>query len=186
MSEIFAICQTWLNIRQYRWQKHCKSWNTRKPLRSQTLLYNIGITQARSPLSKMNVRKFSVRAAITRHPKAHMRDSCQNPDHSEAFLPQLDSEHRGNDCKDGNRYRNFYQKWCFSKCQIIDTGIEPLNIWKLYKKIQRESIRREIVMPEVMSQRFDYKVCVCLENYNCLNILRFWKVQINWIIRQFL
>lgn len=94
-SEIFAICQTWLNVRHHRWQKHCKLWNMRKPLRSQTLLYNIRITQERSPVSKMNVRKFSVRAAITRHPKAHMRDSCQIPDHSEVFLPQLDSEHRG-------------------------------------------------------------------------------------------
>lgn len=64
----------------------------RKPLRNQTLLYNIGITQERSPVSKINVRKFSVRAAITKHPKAHMRDSCQIPDHSKVFLPQLDSE----------------------------------------------------------------------------------------------
>lgn len=58
MSEIFTICQTWLNIRQHRWQKHCKSWNMRKSLRNQTLLYNIGITQERSPISKMTVRKF--------------------------------------------------------------------------------------------------------------------------------
>lgn len=145
MSKIFTICQTWLNIRQHRWQKHCKSWNMRKPLRSQTLLYNIGITQERSPVNKMNVRKFSVRAAITRYPAltslglscllcvmlvARMAPgvrlvksvSCQYPDHSEVFSPQVDSEHRGAACKDGNRYRNFYQKWCFSKCQLLILG----------------------------------------------------------------
>lgn len=65
---------TLLNIRQYRWQKHYKLQNKRKPFKSHTLLYNIEITQVGNPLSKMNVRKFSVRGAITRHPKAHMNE----------------------------------------------------------------------------------------------------------------
>lgn len=32
---------------------------------------NIEITQERNPVSKMNVKTFSVRAASCRHPKAH-------------------------------------------------------------------------------------------------------------------
>lgn len=64
-------------------------------MRSQTLLYNIGITQERSPVSKMNVRKFSGRAAITRHPKAHVRDSVSILIIQKSFYPSYTQNTEG-------------------------------------------------------------------------------------------
>lgn len=110
-----------------RTPRNCKTW--RKPFRSHTILYNVAITQERNPTDKMNVRKFLSGAAITSYPKVHMKEKLyQYFGHPEMFLHQLDtteSTHRGW-LQRLWQIQRLFQEVCFSECQIIKTGREPL------------------------------------------------------------
>lgn len=43
--------------------------------KSQALLYNIDTTQERNPINKINVIKFSVRSAVTKHLRTHIDET---------------------------------------------------------------------------------------------------------------
>lgn len=157
--------------------------NHEETFESHTLLYSTEITQVRGPVREMDFRMFPVSAAFPRPPKAHMNEKLLSVSWSFRSLfiaVRLMRTLRGDNCKDWNRYRSLYQKWCFSKCQIIDTRIEPLNIWKLLKEnlywgksLYDKSYYRVLLV------RYFFK-----ESFKCLDTWSFWKIQINWIIGQ--
>lgn len=98
----------------------------------------------------MNVREFSVRAAITRYPKAYLSEklpSVSFPSIQKPLTPGGLGALKGVTAQTATDTEAFMGKWCFSELQIRDAGIEPLQTFQICEssltKIQRESVLSE-------------------------------------------